>query len=142
MKKLTVVAAELREQVEEATDPKDPKRLPQYTASLRDGIDSLVPMLTDDPTMAALAFHNQIRFDDQSVLNGIVDRDMASEGDWPLLKRAIQMRPDAHKAVKTLEQAGLEAVLVTAVVANFKLKQLRRAQREALEEQEEFQNVE
>lgn len=141
MKTLTVVAVELREQVEEATDPKDPKRLPQYTASLRDGMDSLVSMLTDDPTMAALAFHNQIKFDDQSVLNGIVDRDVASEGDWVLLKRAIQMRPDAHKAVKTLEQAGLEAVLVTAVVANFKLKQQRRAQCEVLEQEEGFQNA-
>lgn len=141
MKRLTVVTAELREQVEEATDPKDPSRLPQYTASLRDSIDSLVPMLNSDPTMAALAFHNQVRFDDQPTLEKIVARDTALKEDWPILKRAIQVRPVAHKAVKTLEEVGLEVVLVTAVVANFKLKQMRRAQREALEEQEEYENV-
>lgn len=142
MKRLTVVTDELREQVEEATDPKDPTRLPKYTASLRDGIDSLVPMLNDDPTMAALAFHNQIRFDNVSVLDGIVTRNAVVVEDWLLLKQAIQVRTNAHKTVKTLEKAGLEVVLATAVVANFKLTQLHRAQREALETEEEFQYVE
>jgi len=131
------VVNELREQIEEATDPKDPNKLPQYTASLRDGIDSFVSMLTDDPTMAALAFHNQIRYDNQSVMIKIVEHDTVSGSDWPLIKQSIQVRPDAHKAVKTLEQAGLEAVLATAVAANFKLTQQRRAQREALEQEEE-----
>ncbi len=135
MKRLSMVARELREQVEEVTDPKDPTRLPQYTAWLRYGIDSIVPLLLNDPTMAALALHNQIRFDDHVVMNRIVDGDVADKGHWPLLKRAIQMRPAAHEVVRILEQKGLEVVLVTAVVANFKFDKYVGAQRVALEEE-------
>ncbi|MEN9524385.1 MAG: hypothetical protein RL536_454 [Candidatus Parcubacteria bacterium] len=139
MKKIEVVTGELREQVEEATDPRDPRRLPFYTRSICDNIESLVSILSEDPTMAALAFHNQIKFDNRSVLDQMATRKTVSRADWPQVKQAIQMRPEAHVAVKMLEEAGLEDVLVMAVVANFNLKQLGRAQSEAREE--EFSNV-
>ena len=141
MKKLDAVVVELREQIEEATDPKDPKKLTEYTSSLLDGIGSVVPMLLEDPTMAALAFHGQIKFAEGSALGQLAERKNLSGGDWLTVKPSIQVRPAAHDAVRVLEEAGLEVVLAIAMVANFKLKKLRRAQHEAEEEEEEFQNV-
>lgn len=140
MKSLSVVTMELREQVEEATDPKDPSKLIQYTKSLRDNIAEILPLLEDDPTMAALAFHNQIQFDDQSILAEVAAREMVSGEDWDAVKKTIKMRESAHEAVRIIEMGKLEAVLVAAVAANFRLTLRRRALREASEEELQHAN--
>ena len=140
MKELRTVASELREQVEEVTDPNDPTKLPQYTATLRDGIDSLVPLLSDDPTMAALAFHGQIKFVNKKPIVEVLERNEALAEDWPAVKQSIRVRPEAHGAVKLLEEANLQEVLVIAVVANFKHKQ-RQVEHAAQEEEESYEPV-
>ena len=137
MKSANAVARELREQVEEATDPKDPSKLQQYTGGIRDGIEALVPMLTEDPTMAALAFHGQIQFVDRRTI-ALIENGKPSKEDWAVLKKAIHMRPQAHTAVKVLEEADLMNVLVIAVMANFKLKQSRA---ESAAQEEELEHV-
>ena len=137
MKSANAVARELREQVEEATDPKDPSKLQQYTGGIRDGIEALVPMLPEDPTMAALAFHGQIQFVDRRTI-ALIENGKPSKEDWAVLKKAIHMRPQAHTAVKVLEEADLMNVLVIAVMANFKLKQSRA---ESAAQEEELEHV-
>lgn len=134
MKTLKAVVDELREQVEEATDPTDPKKLTGYTGAILGGLESLISVLSDDPTMAALALHGQIKFEDNRPLIALTDRIKISKNDWPPVKAAVKMRPKAHQAVKLLEEANLQQVLVIAVVANFKLNQ-RRAE-SAIQEEE------
>lgn len=140
MKALHVVVSELREQLEEATDPKDPTKLPQYTAALRDGIDSIVPLLQEDSTMAALAFHGQIKFVDKRAMTTYADQNGFAKDDWTGVKKSILVRPAAHKAVKLLEEANLQEVLVIAVVANFKLNQ-RQVENAAQKEEGEYESV-
>ncbi len=140
MKTLPVVARELREQIEEATDPNDPAKLPEYTTSLRDGIDTIVSLLSEDPTMAALALHEQIKFVNKQPVVMLSDRNKVSAEDWPTVKSVILVRPEAHKAVKLLEEANLQEVLVIAVIANFKLKQ-RHVESAAQEEEGQYESV-
>lgn len=136
MKKLSDVVCELREQIEEATDPKNPNKLLGYTEALRDGMSSIITELNDDPTLAALAFHGQIKFVNKRAVEAISERNNISQDDWKSLKEAISVRPGAHKAVKLLEEASLQGVLVIAVIANFKLKEQRHAESAAQEEGE------
>ncbi|MFA6295610.1 MAG: hypothetical protein WC666_04330 [Candidatus Paceibacterota bacterium] len=141
--KISEVVIELREQIEEITDPVNPEKLRGYVLALRDGIDKVVPMLSEDPTMAATALYNQIQFKNNTeVFNVIIERDIVEGQDWPSIKPLITVRSGAKKAIKVLEQAGLERVLVIAVIANFELKNRRRVQDEMLKEKEEFQDVE
>ncbi len=141
MKTLKKIAEELREQVEEATDPKDPSKLANYTASLRDGMDSLVSLLADDPTIAALAFNGQIKFEKTQFVQELADRGGIVRDDWLLVKPTILVRPAAHAAVKALETAQLEDVLAAAVVANFILSRNRKQQNEKKEEEETHESI-
>lgn len=141
MKSLRTIAQELREQVEEATDPKDPSKLKNYTASLRDGIDALVSLLTDDPTLAALALHGQIKFEKPQMAVELAERGGIVKDDWLLVKPTILVRPAAHAAVKAMETAGLEEVLAAAVVANFMLARNKTAEKNKKEEDELYESV-
>ena len=136
-KGIKTVVNELREQVEELMDPKDPTRLSRYTADLRGGIDSLVSLLEEDPTMVALAFHGQIKFKGKREIATMSERSRFVKDDWDFVKKAILMHTEAHKAVKILEEANLQEVLVIAVIANFKLKQ-RKASETVLKEEDEI----
>lgn len=140
MKELRVVVRELREQIEEATDPKDRNKLPQYTEALRNGIDSIIPLLMEDSTIAAIAFYEQIKIANKRVITLYVDRDVFVKEDWAVIKKNILVRPAAHNAVKILEEANLQEVLVIAVLANFKLNQ-RQIEKEAHNEEEKYESV-
>lgn len=141
MKSLRVIAQELREQVEEATDPKDPSKLKEYTASLRDGIDALVSLLTDDPTLAALALHGQIKFEKPQMVAELAERGGIVKDDWLLVKPTILVRPAAHAAVKAMETAQLKDVLAAAVVANFILSKNKTEEKTKKEEEEAYESV-
>ena len=138
MKMLSTVVKELREQVEEATDPKDSTKLIRYLEALREGIGSLVDLLPNDPTIAALAFYGQIRFvGSNGVFVECAEKGSFVKDDWAGIKGSILVKPVAHGAFRLLEEKNLQEVLAIAVVANYKLKQ--RCGVEA--EQEEYETV-
>ena len=141
MKTLRKIAQELREQVEEATDPKEPSKLRDYTQSLRDGMDSLVSLLSEDPTIAALALHGQIKFEKTQFVQELAERGVVVKDDYLLVKPLILVRPAAHAAVKAMETAQLEEVLAAAVVANFILATNKTAQKAQKEEEEQYESV-
>jgi len=141
VKTLKRITDELREQVEEATNPKDPSQLVNYTASLRDGIDAIASLLPDDPTLLALALHGQIKFLKPQICQELVDRGGIVKEDWILVKPTILVRPTAHAAVKAAENAQLEEVLAVAVVANFILAKNLGKQNGKKQEEEEFNYV-
>ncbi len=141
MKTLRKIAEELREQIEEATDPKDPSKLKEYTASLRDGMEALASLLPDDPTLAALALHGQSKFEKPQFVQELAERGVVVKDNWLLVKPTILVRPTAHATVKAMETAQLEEVLAAAVVANFILTKNKSAEKAQKEEEELYESV-
>jgi hypothetical protein len=130
MNKLSSYLKDFRDQVKAATNPRKPEILKEVIGGYRDGIGSLIPALSADPLMAAMAFHQQIRFVTPRVANEISERDTVLTGDWPALKESVTLRIEAHAAVKTLEDAGLQDILVFAFVMNYKLNGAGRIEEE------------
>ena len=138
MKRLNEITKELREQVEEVTDPRDPSKLKKYTESLRDGMEAVISLLPDDATLAALALYGQVKVVKLKEIAVIAERGVVILDDWiVVVKPAILVRPEAHAMMKVIEDAKLGEILAAAVVANFSLTKNKNTEKEEREIQNE-----
>ena len=120
-KSLVEVAREFGEQIGEVHDPIKPERLDTYVDGYRTGLHTLIPALSKDPAIAAIALHGAVIFNEHGVVRLIMQKGTAHAADWPALKSSILVYTNAHGAVKMLEDHSLQDVLVAAVVANYTL---------------------
>ncbi len=142
MKRLNEITKELREQVEEVTDPRDPSKLKKYTESLRDGMESVISLLPDDPTLAALALYGQVKVVKPKEIAVIAERGFVISDDWiVVVKPAILVRPEAHAMMKVIEDAKLGEILAAAVVANFSLATIAKNKNAEKEESEQYESI-